>query len=464
MTFATRQIYNPQLHHGGIPTIEGLSKLRHPAYGDTPYLQALAWSYWVGHRDLLLAAPFTPLEETRNQQFSRIAMLVDHAFCHVPFYQRLYGAVGYEPGALRCWADFEALPIIDKSTLAKADAADLMMTENGDQPSFETRSSGSSGVPFSTFLDTFDVVRDGSEFLRFFCDATDNRLGPRDWIYTIHHAGFWFTSLRGDYRIFQLIDVEDAESLAQHWAFLRPKVVSSLPSYLPKLADIGRLDRFGITAVTTNSEMSSRAERNRYSQIFGVPVVDEYSSEEVGFMASECLAGCYHVVEDGVYLEIVDADPSGTGRVVVTDLNNLLMPLIRYDHGDLARMSGKSCSCGRRNRVLSDLHGRRDDAFLTWSGASIPSASILALCDEHINDEDSGITSFRLVQRSPQRVELLYTRAERPLDDALRPFIEGLLQEMFGYAVEFVTTEVEALPVTGSEKRRSILRQFDGTK
>jgi len=42
------------------------------------------------------------------------------------------------------------------------------------------------------------------------------------------------------------------------------------------------------------------------------------------------------------------AQPGETGEVVVTDLHNFGMPLIRYKNGDLARtMDDTPCACGR---------------------------------------------------------------------------------------------------------------------
>lgn len=459
-----RAVYDPQSHHHGIPDIRRLGRLTVEAACDTPYLQAVAYHYYNEHRRALFDAPFLDRDTMRARQLDRLARLVDHAYAHVPFYRRLYGSVGYEPGAIRSFRDLASLPIIDKAILSGLGDDALLTSGTGEQATFTTRSSGSSGTPFTTHLDTFDVVRDFAEMLRFFTMATKGRLEREDWIYTIHHGGHWFSSLMGHYRIFRLMDLEEPEPLARHWALLRPKIVTTLPSYLPKLAQLGALDRFGIAAVSTNSEMSSRAERDRYARIFGVPVVDEYSSEEIGFMATECCEGQYHVVEDGVFFETVDCDAGGTGRVVVTDLNNILMPLIRYDHGDLACLSEGTCRCGCQGRLVSDLHGRRDDAFLNASGVLLPTAALLAICDDLMNEAEFGLASYRLVQRAPARIDLLFTRhasASAPVE-TLRRDLADRLGRLFGHPVDIRAIAVDALPQTGSYKRRVLLRQFDG--
>ena len=114
--------------------------------------------------------------------------------------------------------------------------------------------------------DQSDVIRDFAEQTRH--EATRGVLTPQDWIYTLHHGGFWYSSVLGKYRVFRLMDLEQVDGLVAHWRKLRPRVLTTLPSYLPMLASIGSLRRYGIEAITTNSEMSSREERSRYSQLF----------------------------------------------------------------------------------------------------------------------------------------------------------------------------------------------------
>ena len=56
---------------------------------------------------------------------------------------------------------------------------------------------------------------------------------------------------------------------------------------------------------------------------------------------------------EGLYVEVETpagpAAPGETGAILVTDLLNHAMPLIRYRIGDLA-LGGRSCPCGRHCR------------------------------------------------------------------------------------------------------------------
>ena len=74
---------------------------------------------------------------------------------------------------------------------------------------------------------------------------------------------------------------------------------------------------------------------------FGVAVADNYGSTEA-FLAWACPAGSYHINAEHVIVEVVDdagnpARPGAPGRVLVTTLQNRIMPLVRYEIGDYAR-------------------------------------------------------------------------------------------------------------------------------
>lgn len=119
----------------------------------------------------------------------------------------------------------------------------------------------------------------------------------------------------------------------------------------------------GLLQVRTFGEMLPAETIDLCRQVWGVGVADVYSSEEVGYIAFQCERGRYHVQAENVLLEIVDAEghslPTGcVGRVVITVLHNLAMPLIRYEIGDYAAF-GEACPCGRGLPVLERIAGRR---------------------------------------------------------------------------------------------------------
>ena len=92
--------------------------------------------------------------------------------------------------------------------------------------------------------------------------------------------------------------------------------------------------------------------RKFIEKAFGAEVFDIYGCTEIKEIAWECEKHeGYHINEDDVYVEILHgespAKPGEVGDIVLTDLRNKAMPLIRYRIGDRGLLIAGNCSCGR---------------------------------------------------------------------------------------------------------------------
>lgn len=140
-----------------------------------------------------------------------------------------------------------------------------------------------------------------------------------------------------------------------------------------------------------------------------------YSSNDtgpIGYQCSHCSAGIHHLFQENCYIEVLDEEtlltvPVGeTGKLVVTKLNNRLMPIIRYDIGDRGRIVGRPCPCGRTD-PLFELLGRSDD-ILNIGGYNVSPdhlASVLA--------KVTGLSPhFRMIARNDGPLALLSIECE----------------------------------------------------
>ncbi|MED5442247.1 MAG: hypothetical protein VYA77_13125 [Pseudomonadota bacterium] len=112
-----------------------------------------------------------------------------------------------------------------------------------------------------------------------------------------------------------------------------------------------------------------------------------YSSQEIGYIALQCPKyDHYHIQQESCMVEILDENnqpcpPGVMGRVVVTTLQNYIMPLIRYEIGDYA-VPGEGCDCGITLPVIKHIAGRTrnlltyPDGRKTW-----PSYNPMALME-----------------------------------------------------------------------------------
>ena len=114
--------------------------------------------------------------------------------------------------------------------------------------------------------------------------------------------------------------------------------------------DPGR-DFPALRALFVGGEPLGEVRRRRISQIWNVPVIQEYGSTETGSLAGECPRGHMHLWADRMLFEVRDprtgqTSPQGTGSLVVTPLFHAAMPLVRYDLGDHVEVSYDDCPCG----------------------------------------------------------------------------------------------------------------------
>jgi phenylacetate-CoA ligase len=199
----------------------------------------------------------------------------------------------------------------------------------------------------------------------------------------------------------------------------RPK---TLVCYVQSCAQFARwiLDRglrdWGDVPVLTGAEGVLDADRAVLSRAFG-PVFETYGSRETMLLAAECEAHeGMHLTEENLLVEIVrpgGGAPVGSGdsgEVLVTDLHNYGMPLIRYQNGDLATASdGAPCRCGRGLRKIERVDGRRADTLVDREGNPVPGVVFHVLFSDARREI---VRQFQAVQKKSGDVVLRVVRGQ----------------------------------------------------
>jgi phenylacetate-CoA ligase len=417
----------------------------------------------------LLQRPFRPLAETRDAQFERIQDLVDIAFTSIPVYTEKYKAVGFERGALRTWNDFEKLPPITKDELIAAFPHGCVNPRWQINDLFSTRSSGSSGKTLLIKVDLDAIVTDTLQGFRAFWLQTGMKYAADHLAAHIYTVPWWFDSVGEDFINAFISSLNPPERTSSILRELRPSVISCYPTNLRAL--VPHRDEFmhsGLYGIIIHSEASSRVERKRWSEHFGIPVVDEYSSEEGTRMALELPCGHYHVHEDAVYLESLvpgtlgPQEPGTAGLAAVTNLLNEAMPFIRYIQGDYITrpVVEPSCLCGWS--TLSSIDGRVNDGFISPNGADIPAGTLLDVTYRWMYDIGAHIQEFELIQLAPDRIRATFQAGEgvpeakiRASSQHLSDLLEVCLGDPFTLEIEITKNFPKR-----SGKRRPIRRAF----
>jgi phenylacetate-CoA ligase len=170
---------------------------------------------------------------------------------------------------------------------------------------------------------------------------------------------------------------------------------ASFAQYLANRLEKSEADPSAIplTHVVTGGEPGGGipAIRDHIQRVLGVTVTEVMG---IGDVAPSLFGECPH--QQGmhfcgmghVWVELIDPESrepmeietGAEGELVYTALTREAMPVVRFLGGDIARIEGTTCECGRtsfRQRVL----GRRDDMFIV-RGVNIYPSAILAIVGE----------------------------------------------------------------------------------
>jgi len=201
------------------------------------------------------------------------------------------------------------------------------------------------------------------------CSATECHLGKLPLEQRVHHGIVLYLNSTED--LFSAPEALIRNIAEELWAF-RPEILLVNPYYLMwfgREAQRLGLDLPKIELILTSYQYASKIHKRALATLFGAPVYDTYSATELGGcrLGVECKNGHWHVYEDHAIIEIMDengiSSPDGIGSVVTTVVAGRLMPLIRYEVGDIARLADIDCNCALSDWQCLEFHGRRKDVL-----------------------------------------------------------------------------------------------------
>ena len=345
---------------------------------------------WMGEFE---RTQFLSPDALRELQRRRLHALLTHAYAHCPFYRARFDRAGLRPEDVRRLEDLSALPILEKSDLQQH-VGDMLARNWPKDDLIANQTGGSTGTPVSFFL-SHDRRRS-----RAAATLRHNRWAG--WDVGDRVAVLWGAprdAPRSDWRArlrrgllreplwLDTAHVTEHSLAAFHEQLLRykPRVLQAYARSILLFAQYlkGRgLRPHQPYSIVTSAEGLEAHERTLVEGVFGCPIFNRYGCREVSVIASECAAHQgLHVMAEGLTVEVVSGDrparPGEMGNILVTDLLNPAMPLIRYRIGDVGSFAEGPCSCGRSLPRLRTVHGRVTD-FLVGSDGRLVSGVFLA--------------------------------------------------------------------------------------
>lgn len=419
----------------------------------------------AGHWGLsyLLGVPF----RTRNSEERMTAMcdrrlqwLVRHAALTMPFYRELLDSHGVDPLSINGFDDIERLPLISRHALREAGdaawASDLPVARR-----IVASTSGSSDTPLTLAYRFSDRLR--KHAIGLHCMSL---YGWRPWHRGMalgsqalpHNHGLRHLGLN---RWTWIDPSRPVSEWLSEYDRLKPQALHSYPSALREfcfeIRERGPLDWLP-RVLSVGGELCPEELAPLAIEVFGQAPLVMYGAVEGGRLAFECRAHRgLHVRPDAVHIEILKEGrpvaPGETGSVYITSLINTVMPVFRYELGDLAAWEPGDCTCGLWWPRLTLLQGRKSDVIPLPGGRRIPVTSLAAIVGK-----SQSVRQFQFVRCAENTLLLRYEPFGDP-NDPLEAVREGLCQALPG--IEIVLERTGQLPRTHSGKVRRYIDEHD---
>lgn len=378
----------------------------------------------------------------RDAQSAQVDLLLQHANLSVPFQAERLRAAGHVPGSTAPLDVLQRLPTITRRDLqTHFDAMVSRQPIESHGAGRDQYTSGSTGTPVKVRTNDLKQVYWHALTLRDHLWQQRNleakfaaiRIAGDEGTHASwgSAAGMVFGTGPG----VQLGVHADLDAQCRWLVAERPDYLLSYPSNLAALARHSQslgLDLSFLSCVLTFGEPVGTDLRDELRSAWGTEIADVYSAQELGYIALQCPdSTSYHVQSECVLVEVLDDDgrpcaTGETGRVIVTDLHNFSMPLLRYEIGDYATV-GAPCRCGRGLPVLESIVGRVRNMLVLPDGrrrfpriGAKPLASIAC------------IRQYQFVQVDPTRIEARLV-VDRALDASEEAHLRGVVHGRLGY-------------------------------
>lgn len=408
------------------------------------------------------------LELIRELQNHYLRRLIDHAYSHSSYWRHTFDTVGVNPASIRSADDLAQLPILEKlairshleevsssaftnerqtATTGGSTAAPTLFYRDPSCSAFREavrayfwQSIGKS--PTDRWANLWGASRDfgGSEFLKL---SRYNKLTRRVLMLPANH-----------------LSEATAPSFFDQLREFRPVLLHGYSQALHLLARFA--ERLGIqlpdsvVAITATAEPLYENQKQAISNVFQVPVYRVYGTREFGFLGGE-LPGCsgLQINPLNAIVEIVDSSgnqvpPGEHGQLVVTDLQNLATPFIRYRIGDIGSWTANPVSKVGFQSLNIDA-GRETDFIVANDGRFICGAGLTLIGSPEVDQ-------LQYQQNEQGKLLVRFVSPGDPATDSLENLEEQIRRVVGDLTIRF--ERVPEIPRTASGKLQYVYSEI----
>ncbi|MGZ5607212.1 MAG: phenylacetate--CoA ligase family protein [Methylobacter sp.] len=409
--------------------------------------------------------------EVKERQLQRLREVLDYAYEHTPYYRYICRNRGLRKGWLQSPEDLIRLPVLTRSELL-ANRAELV-SDCAQPGAFINFSSGSTGQRAEFVQDRAFI--NFARALQFRGYGWCGEWRPGEplalvWGSPVHKQfdGWRKQLARGLINRRQLDCYQLGEKQVSHMLdrllAIQPVLISGYTTALYLIGQLARRRGAEFTrlrAIQPTAEPLPPAMRKRLEEDFGLPVLNKYGSRETNMIAHQNPDGEGMLIQaENVFLEFLRPDgspctPGEKGHIVVTTLNNLSMPLIRYRTGDVGSLLQTGYQGGRGLPLMSEVQGREHDMLTTPLGGAIHPQLF-----SNIFMRSEAIDWFQVIQDQPHALRIRVVVSSTWSDRRAQSLREQIHQ-MTGFPFDIDFEVLSELPVSKTGKQPLCIRNCE---
>jgi phenylacetate-CoA ligase len=420
--------------------------------------------------DMLRESQSWPRARIEALQTEKARRLASRAAADSPYYRGLFRRAGLDPASLRSPEALAALPVLTKD-LARRHADEIRPSERRGVRLLPNSTGGSTGSNLHFWVDgdcwrwrdaidlrLWDMIgaRPGAPAAYVWGSPMDQKAAGK----LRQRARF----LLDNKRMFSAYRIGDDAlvDLVARLGRLRPEILFGYASVLDLIATRVAEGRLVWTLpagliIVSSAEALFPEQRRNIAETLGARVINLYGCREFGLVALECAeGGGMHVMEERVWVEVAPSADGGPGRLLVTDLDNVGFPFLRYEIGDIGAFDPTPCACGRSLRKLAAVEGRAFDVIRGPSGRAVGGTFWSLLLRTAV----SGIENWQVVQHAADRLEIRVT-PPGVLDPASRGKLRAEIATALGPGLTVEIVEGQSLEPLPSGKHRFVVALGD---
>ena len=295
----------------------------------------------------------------------------------------------------------------------------------------------------------------GDRELRLWGSEQDLMRGKDNWSLRIRNKIYG----RKELNSFRM-SVDDMNRYVKIWNRYKPEWVEAYAQAIYEFALYVKSHSYEMyipKGIVTSAGTLYPSMRKVIEEVFRCRVFDRYGSREVGGIACSCQEEVnLHLSVWNHYVEVLDDSmhpvvEGQRGKVYVTTLNNRIMPLIRYEIGDIAGKVEWKHDCKEHPMpLIKGLEGREMSVIRTRDGKIIPGEFFIHFIGVVYNT--GFIEKFQVIQHDYEDIEIKVKLLDEKEFEKMRIKIENAIRMEMSHAVRIVWTKASDIPNLKSGK------------